>query len=313
MATRPRASFDVRGMSRLSVRTTTSVPMLASAAQPAVRAPSVPRPRQSPANDADVAISDAEQEQHHVAQHPLDARHQQPGEVAERLVLMGKRGDGHRVERVLRAVPDPGVAVGHRVRVGGVHVGAAAAADDVVAGRGRSGRRVAAELDPAVVVLEVVHVAADRGDVAVVGVVDEIPDRLARPVALPLPDPAGMHRGVDQQRLAGDQDLGLAIGRDPLQPLTLLGVEVAVDAGVDRHDPQVVGVDRVVRAGLADRPGQGVAGDDRMIMAVPGLRRRIGRAAATGCGTAGPAATWLSSSAGCTRPAAAGPDRRSGT
>ena len=90
-----------------------------------------------------------------------------------------------------------------------MHVGAAAAADDVVAWPGRSGP--AGRLGRAVVVLEVVHVTADRGDIAVVRVVDEFPDRLAGPAALPLTDPAGMQRGVDQQRLAGDQDLGLAI------------------------------------------------------------------------------------------------------
>ena len=108
-----------------------------------------------------------------MAHHPDDAGHQQLGEVPDRLVPGGEGLAGARRRScwsgLLRARESKSAfAYG----VGRVHERAATARDQVQL-------RVPPRRGIGHVLLEVVHVAADRGQVPVLRPVDQIPDRVA--------------------------------------------------------------------------------------------------------------------------------------
>jgi hypothetical protein len=91
-----------------------------------------------------------------------------------------------------------------------------------------------------------VVVAADRGDVVVRGVGDDVVDV---PATL---DRAGLPVGIRVQRTPGKKDLRLrALPGYPSQPRRLVGINTTEDAGVDHDKQHWPGVNGAVRPWLA--------------------------------------------------------------
>jgi hypothetical protein len=96
-----------------------------------------------------------------------------------------------------------------------------------------------------------VDVPADGRDVSVVGEADDVVDALEGGVEARRPlDVARVVLAVDPDRLAREQDLGLVDARDANEPVGLLAVDVARDAGVDADEQPPSDVDGEVRPRL---------------------------------------------------------------